>query len=384
MIDDDPGLPPARSAAELAELAALRAEQRGLTAHHLRTADALQALTDGFRASWTGARDSDHPGARRYAGEPLSLASFARELLAASGRRVPDGGDGYGAAIAALSTSDFGETITGTVRGLVEAVPNPGLDDIQAITRDLLVPDFKPSSYTAIGLENLPIPNARTLDEFVYPRARLATEPYRAYSAAAKLLITREAIVGDTRGFLTAITEAFATAATGNEIAALVALLNANANLADGSAWFTGANTLASGIDATGLGNVAQALREYPRPDGGYSNQSLAALVVCPSDELSAVKLATEIYGPGRGPRVVALPGLSAGYFYAIGARSPIGRVRLRGSTPAAISIGGVTPAVEYERQTAQYRELNGLHLEVSHSVGLVPLARHGIVRGEL
>ena len=119
MNDDDLNLPPARkyTAAELAELEALRAEQRGLTARHLRTDDSFDALRDAFFAAHAGARPSPHPGARRYLRDGfLGLRGLAEEVLALRGRNVP-AGDGFGATISALSTPDFPTIVSETARG---------------------------------------------------------------------------------------------------------------------------------------------------------------------------------------------------------------------------------------------------------------------------
>jgi hypothetical protein len=126
------------------------------------------------------------------------------------------------------------------------------------------------------------------------------------------------------------------------------------------------------------------ALRETPTPAGEPCNARLSA-VACHVDDEAALLEVVQKLPVARQPRVVALPGLAAStYWYALGSptQAPaIGRATLRGADPSGVAIGGLVPATRYDPATGQHLSFPGLFIDMSHSVGLAPLGRCGIVR---
>ena len=86
-----------------------------------------------------------------------------------------------------------------------------------------------------------------------------------------------------------------------------------------------------------------------------------------------------------RRPRVVAtsrLANADAWYLFASSELYPvIGRVRLEGSDPLAVSFGGYEEAVKRDPKTGANIEYNGVTLPATHSVGYNVLSRVGVCK---
>ena len=389
MIDDDLGLTPARSAAELAELEALRAEQRGLTARHLRTDDSFDALRDAFFAAHAGARPSPHPGARRYLRDGfLGLRGLAEEVLALRGRNVP-AGDGFGATISALSTPDFPTIVSETARGISAARSSVHLPDILALTAPLEVQNYNSQSYSSVDIEGVPTPGSLEYHEFSVPRVRLTGEEVQIASVFARLIFSRQAIVNDDRNYFASAVRAFVAACHRNEMRMLIAKLEANANLTDGRALFnaTDGNLITGSGEpsATTIKNVIAALRNTSLEGGDAADCKLAVLLVPAELELSALTAARDLFPPSHQPSVVSSAYLSdatSWYAFADPMLFPtIGRVKFVGADDSAVSFSGLAPAQQLDPQTGKTSEYNGLALEASHSVGFSVLGRAGAVK---
>jgi hypothetical protein len=384
-----PGSPEAIENERLEHELAMYAQRHGIDrAPRLSPADRREAMAHAFAAALGHAPRSMHPAAENLRLGPAPFVGLAHECLRAAGRRMPaPGGDGFEVIAAALSTSDYPEIVTSTARGIAAAIQTDALADVLSVTQGQQVESFATNSFSSVDLDGLPLPSARTVDAFWYPRARLLSEGFQAYSVPAKLLFPREVLVGDSRGFVEAVVAAFAATAARNEAAALAAMLEANGNLQDGAAWFAsakGSDVSAAPLTVAGLAKAMAALRTVPTAAGEPANGQLAAVIVAPADEGTMLSVIEQL-PQDRRPRCVVLPALTAStYWWAVAAprsHPSIIRATLTGADPSAVSIGALLPAREFDQRTGEVRDLNGLHLECSHTVGLSAVSRLGICR---
>ncbi len=378
-----------------AENERLRAELNAIAASEGRVAawsvsDRLDALRDAFKAGYLRPTGELHPLAEHFLqGSGLTFRRLAEESLALAGRRMPaDGGDGWPVIqAAALSTEHFPSVVLETARGIARELQNDAFADVLALTAPLQVQNYQESSYSAVDLEDMPIPSARTGGEFAYPTVRMTGEIFAAYSAPARLLLTLQAMVGDERQFLAAAMAAFLNVCARNELSRIAALLTANGNLQDGAAWMASAagnDVTGAPLTVAGLGVAMAALRETPTVAGEPCNARLAAVAVHPDDEAAVLEVVQKL-PQDRQPTVVALPGLAAStYWYAFGApaQTPaIGRATLRGSDPSGVAISGLVPASRYDPSAGEQVSYPGLYIDMAHTAGLAPLGRCGLVR---
>jgi hypothetical protein len=344
-------------------------------------------LQHAFAAALGHAPPNPHPAAEGMRLGAAPFVGLAVECLRAAGRTPQVHSDGFEAVALALRTSDFADIVTDTARGIAAAIQTDALADVLAVTQGQQVESFATNSFSSVDLDGLPLPAARTVDAFWYPRARLLSSGFQAYSVPAKLFFPREVVVGDSRGFVEATIAAFAATAARNEAAALAAMLEANAALADGTAWFASAegnDVSAAPLTVAGLSKAMAALRTVPTSAGEPANGQLAAVVVHPDDEGTMLSVIEQL-PQDRRPRCVVLPALTAAtYWWAVAAprsHPSIIRATLTGADPSAVSIGALLPARELDRRTGEVLDLNGLHVAASHTVGLSPVSRLGIVR---
>lgn len=373
-------------AARRAHLDAQLDQCRGPDSSRWGPQDRLRAASDAFALHMGLPRMDAHPLATRHLERgPFGILNLAETILAAGNGRPPERmGDGYGTIIKAMSTAEFPSVVSETLRGLAAARQSDTLADLVALTAALELPSYNSQSYSLVDLEGLPAPSPNEMSEYHFANVRLTGETIQAHSTFARILITRQALVNDDRGFVRAALAAFTAAAHRNEMALLTGLVEANANLADGAPLFGAGtrNLVTAALDATGLGTAYSKLRSQPTEGGDPSDAAPAALLVHADDERAALAL-MEALPADRRCRVVATARLSTAGKWYLFARPDlypvIGRVRLTGSGPSAVSFGGLEPAVTRERD-GTIREYPGVALPATHSVGYSVLSRIGAV----
>ena len=375
-----------------AGLDALRAERldaqlgvfRGPESAHWRPADRIQAAADAYALTMGLPRPAAHPlAARHLDGGRFGLVDLAESIMAArTGRPVERVGDGLQSVIMALSTAEFPSVVVETLRGIAAARQSDALTDLQALTADLVLPTYNSQSYSMVDLEGLPAPSAHEMENYHFASVRLTGETIQLHSVFARILITRQALANDDRGFIQAAISAFTAAAHRNEMGLLTGLVEANANLGDGAALFGASNTVVASLDATGLGLAYAKLRGQPTEGGDPADAAPAALLVHADDERAALGL-MESLPADRRCRVVATARLTNADTWYVFARPDIypviGRVRLTGADPSAVSFSGLESAVARDRD-GTIREYPGVALPATHSVGYSVLSRIGAV----
>jgi hypothetical protein len=350
-------------------------------------ADHLQAITHCMTQSFgLGVRDM-HPLAEAALsdGRPYTFLDAAEGCMYTAGHHAPAGGDGYNTIRAALSTPDFGTVITETVRGIARERRSEALASILALTHQLEVPDYRAMGYSMVDLEGLPAPSEITTNRYYFATVIPTGEQIAVHSLLARILVTRQALVNDDRGFVAAAINAFLRSAHSNELGMITGLLESNANMQDGAPIFHGdhGNLTTAALDAGGLGTAFSTLRKQKTEGGDVSDATPAVMLVHSDDEAAALAL-TEALPEDRRPRVVStarLANADSWYLLADPRTFPcIGRVRMEGAELSAVSFGGFEPAVE-TLDDGTTREFNGVALPATHSVGYSVLSRIGAVK---
>lgn len=316
----------------------------------------------------------------------LDAAEAAIELHGGPGAIPGRGqGDGYSTIVQAMSTADFPAIISTTLRGLTQERRSEALQDILALTAQIEAASYKPESYSFVDLEDMPAPSAATTEDFHFANVAASGEDVRLYSLFTKILVTRQALTNDDRGFVRAAIAAFTAHAHRNEMQTIAGLIESTDTLSDGTALFDAgeSNLVTATLDAAGLGTAYSTLRAQPTESGDVSDAAPAIMLVHSDDEFAALAL-TETLPADRRPRVVATANLSdATVWYLLGnpATHPvIARTRLDGSDVSAVNFGGFEPAIwqDRDRKTHSYP---GVVIPATHSVGFNVVSRIGAIK---
>ena len=108
------------------------------------------------------------------------------------------------------------------MRGISQQRRSEALADIVALTMQIEAADYRPESYSFVDLEDLPAPSAATTSgNFHLASVKSAGESYQVFSNFTKILVTRQALVNDDRGFVRAAVNAFTAHAHRNEMATI-------------------------------------------------------------------------------------------------------------------------------------------------------------------
>jgi hypothetical protein len=266
------------------------------------------------------------------------------------------------------------------MRGLAEArTADPGLlQDVLALTHPLRVRDYRAASYSHVDLEDLPAPGPSEMQEYRVVTARLTGEPIRVHSLFAKILVSREALTNDDRGFVQAAVGAFLAQAHRNELRTVSSLLESG-TMTDGEPIFHAdfANVGSGIVNDAGLMGAVLALRTQTTEGGVPSNARPAVLLVHPTDEVPALQL-VQTLPEDRRPRVVTSAFLADTHWYLLadpGVYPIVGRVLLDGAGESAVSFGPFEQAsVLRDGEQVDY---NGLALPATHSCWLLRAEPH-------
>lgn len=341
-------------------------------------ADHIEAAQHALAHSYGVPVRNPHPIAEGLiaSAEPFSLSDAAEVALEMSGHALQAGADPYRIVAAGLNTADFPALLEQTWRGVSESRRSPQLEKALALTHQTEVRDYKAASYSMVDLAGMPAPSQDTTRTYQYADVIPAGEMVQAWSNFVRIPISIQALQNDDRGLFRSAISAFLRASHAAELRALVAMLEANANLSDGAALFVnGTNDITTGAapsEAT-LQTAYAALRSMPTEGGDESDADPAVLFVPSSLEVTALQLMRTLPADQR-PRVVASSLLSGDHWYVLAdpATFPVlGRVRLEGAPLSAVSFG----ALELNDESP------GMYLPCTHTVGFNVLSRVGIVR---
>lgn len=200
----------------------------------------------------------------------------------------------------AMSTSDFSNLLANTASKSLRIAYGTSPRTFTRWTTQHDLPDFK--SFRVVQLGGAPklttIPQGG-VDE--YSLMTDAAESWNLIRVGKLLAITFEAMVNDDLSGFTRIPAMFGAAAARYESETVYGVLEANANMSDGTALFAaGHNNLATGgssaltVDASGVqavGKLQQYLRKQTAPNGDTLNNILRYLVVPAELETAARQL---------------------------------------------------------------------------------------------
>ncbi|MFM2007629.1 MAG: hypothetical protein RLZZ09_3284 [Pseudomonadota bacterium] len=267
--------------------------------------------------------------------------------------------------------AEFIDIVSGAATALVSNHPRPVWRDL---LREVVAPDFKSFDI----LNAIFCPRLEEIAEHQeYSTANLSSALLFAQSAIVKkygvvMPIDRVTVINDrSLGFLADMVNAMVAAAYRREGDAVFAALNDNANLSDGSPWFTAENSVLTPSVAAAILSGMEALRSQAYPDGQLAHLEPFALVVpagwyVTMDELNADFL-------GRPPLIIRSAALTDGFVFADPQFAP---------TMALMSlVPGATPEVTSTQQGKHdYRDLHAI-MKVRHEFAIAPLSRTGVVR---
>ncbi len=349
--------------------------------------DHREALTHAMMESFGLPVTSPHPLATALTKDghnELTFLDLAASSMELAFGRVPEiTGDGFGVIVQALSTPDLPAVIEETARGISRDRKSDLLDSILALSHQAEVRDYRAESYSMVDLDGLQAPDATTMADYTFAHVKVNGEAINAYSLFCRILISRQCLVNDDRNYVKAAINAFLASAHRNEMDMIVIAIETNANLADGSPLFHGdtGNLTVAALDAAGLGTAFSTLRAQPTESGDKSDATPHAMLVHSDDEVAALAL-VETLPDARRPQVVSTSRLAnsdAWYLFANPELYPvIGRVRLEGSNPNAVSFAGFEEAVMRDPETGGNIAFNGVALPATHSVGFNVLSRIG------
>lgn len=332
-----------------------------------------------------------HPSAENLVrgGKPYSILDAAEAAieLHSGPDAIPrrGNGDGFNTIVQAMSTSDFPAIVETTLRGITEGRKSEALADILALTAQVEAASYKPESYSFVDLEDMPAPSAATTADFHFANVAASGEDVRLYSLFTKILVTRQALTNDDRGFVRAAVAAFTSHAHRNEMQTIAGLIESTDTLSDGTALFDAGegNLVTAALDAAGLGTAFGALRAQPTESADLSDAAPAVMVVHADDEFAALAL-TETLPADRRPRVVATANMADAtvwYLLSNPATHPvIARTRLDGSDVSAVNFGGFEPAV-WQDKDRKVHSFPGVVIPATHSVGYNVVSRIGAVK---
>lgn len=336
----------------------------------------IQTAAEAFRAGYIRSDPADlSPQARDLvaSGGPFTMGDLATTVIEFRNGPGAVSADPTRTVINALSTADFPSIVQTTLRGVSEARPSAFEQDLLALTKRVDVANYQPESFATVDLET-PIPSAGTGSRFFAITPSATGAEVQVYSLFARLIVSIQAIANDDRNYIAGALAAFANAAHRAEMQRIAAILETNAAWTDGTALFHAdrSNLAVAALDSAGLGTVMATLKSQPTESGLASGANVAALLVHPSDEYTALAL-VDALPIERQPRVIASPFLSnndAWYAIAPPAQFPaLGRVLMRDQPDSGISVGA-PGAASWTDENGKTREVPGIAIDLTHTVG--------------
>lgn len=236
---------------------------------------------------------------RPYAG--LSLLELARQSLEASGVKTR-GMDRMPLAQRAMhGTSDFPEILANvankTLRQAYEASPRTFTQWCRRTTAS----DFKEIARTQLG-DSPTLVQVNEHGEFTYGTVGEAAEKYSLATYGRIVAITRQALVNDDLSAFDRVIPGFGRAAADLERATVYGILNANPNMADGTALFHSDHGNLAGTDApinvANLGIMRAMMRKQTGLNGRSINVEPRYLIVPAALETIAQQYTSNAHVP--------------------------------------------------------------------------------------
>lgn len=246
-----------------------------------------------------------------------------------------------------LTSSDFGSIFESTLSGLLTEQFTDSSVDISVISRPFVMQNYLPKK---ISVLELGAPQLMAEDES-YPKLPTviseSASPAQVRSYGAQISFSRS-VFETLSGEIVEALSNYAASFSQLELGMIVELLESA----------TLPTSASSGLDATGLGKAAAALRTQTNSAGRIGNYPLKTVVCPPALETTAWTLRRD---SGMDFNVICLPGLaSATTWFGVtdSARSPILRLQLR---------NGGAPKLY---RNPNRGDIEGAEFAVSHSIG--------------
>lgn len=352
--------------------------------------DRVLGCGDAFAAGLVPYRAGElHPigAAMLRNGGPVSMLELASELhMFATGQVASDPRH---LIQAMLTTSQFGDILTSTARGIAAARLG-GSELFELLARccqDVEVTNFNAESFSIVDLDSQEMPAATTGDDFWPIMPRILGEAVRVFTRPVRLVLTEQVLLADDRGFIKAAIAGYIDGCHRAEQRHLASLLHANPNLsADGEPLFSEAagNDKEVGFELA-LDTLEYLLRTTPTEAGHPANARLATILTPPAWEGPINAALAAKRPPEARPRVLAnvyAPSVMRLYGFGDPDYFPaIARARLRGSSRDAVNFPNIAPGAWLDRTTGKLHHVPGISLEATHSVGIWPVSRVGVVR---
>jgi hypothetical protein len=238
----------------------------------------LTRRADAIAARALGRRPSDE--SREYMG--ARLVDHAREMLLASGVRLPRYASDSAIVERALTTDDFPALLKSVAdRSLQELVAADS--PVRTLCRPREVRDFRAiETITFSGPGSLAVLREGGEVQHAPPAERREVGRVRTYARA--IAITREALINDDLGAFSEPMRLFATAVAETEAQALVSNFAPNGSgwgptMSDGQPLFSTAhkNTTTGPVSTDDIGHARKTLREQELPGGGLGARDAEA-----------------------------------------------------------------------------------------------------------
>jgi len=241
---------------------------------------------------------------RRFIG--LSLLEMARRSVEAQGIRTEGMSRMQLAERALHSTSDFPEILANVANKTLRAAYEAQNRTFVVWCRQNTAVDFKQMSRTQLGdAPTLQVVNEN--GEFTYGSIGEGAEKYQLATYGRIVGVTRQAIVNDDLGAFSRVIPAFGVAAANLESETVYGILNANPNMADGTALFHddhGNLDGAGAIAVATLGAGRARMRKQTGINGSPINVAPSYLLVPPELETIAQQFTSTAYMPEAGANI--------------------------------------------------------------------------------
>lgn len=341
------------------------------------TASDIRDAAPDYLASRFGATNiNPHPTAEHLADLNVTLAEMAIVFGAREAARRRVSMSRVQAISAGISTSDFADVLTNSIRRIVETTYDLETDH-RRIAAPVEAKNFNEVSFPHFDLD-ADLPEILENAEF---RNRVTVSSHGGESASvlsygALIGISRKAIINDDVQLIETVFRQLAASAARLEAEKVYSVLEDNPTLADGSALFTGDNLLASAaFSKAKLGEVFAKLRRQTGAAGAITNNRPSYLLVPPEQEVAALSVVAELSNNRPPVAVIASPWVASANWYLMAdpQRSPvIGLMRLAGST-RSVHVGRGSAKLGAEI----------VPIKTAADFGVTALSRIGVVKAQ-
>lgn len=275
---------------------------------------------------------------------------------------------------AGISTSDFADVLTDSIRKLV-AVEYDANSDHRRIAAQIEARNFHEINFPLFDLDAR-LPQILENAEFrnTVSISTSGGESAAVQSFGALVGVSRKVVINDDLQLIETVFRQLAAAAARLEAETVFAVLESNLTLSDGSAMFVSSNSVTGALTQSSLGEAFGKLRRQTGASGSVTNNRPAFLLVPSEQEVNALSVVAGLSNNRAPVEVIATPWVASTNWYLLASpsRSPvIGLLRLAGSNRA----------VRVERGRASIKT-DAVPIKCATDFGATALSRVGAVKG--